>query len=233
MGRSIVGIVVCCSTLATGTGSLLQQQANAGGVIPLTTHNFSAVTADPQALWLIKFYAPWCWLHSPPPTASTNRERFFPPRGRCGHCKRLAPVLDEVAYAVPDVKFGKVDATVETSLRDQYMVKGYPTLLVMRGGKTWEHRGQRSKSGLMLLLERMQGPAVKEVATVDELQATSRPVLFLLGRDRDATEPAHAVFKAVASNRQHADYFAAAEATEVFDAIGLAATVGRHNCGKK
>ena len=145
--------------------------------------------------------------------------------------QRLAPVLDEVASAVPDVKFGKVDATIETALRDQYTVKGYPTLLVMRGGKTREHRGQRSKSGLMSLLERMQGPAVREVADPADLRAAIKPVLFLLGRDHDAAEPAHAVFEAVASSRQHADDFAAAEADEVLDAVGLAATVGGTNCG--
>ena len=75
----------------------------------------------------------------------------------------------------------------------------------------------------MSLLERMQGPAVREVATPTELRAVSK-VLFLLGRDRDA-HPAHAVFEAVASNRQHADDFIAADAADVLDAIGLAATV--------
>ena len=50
--------------------------------------------ANPDALWLVEFYAPWC-----------------------GHCKRLAPILDEIADEVEGVRIGKVDATVETALR--------------------------------------------------------------------------------------------------------------------
>ena len=87
----------------------LAAAAAGSGVAPLTKSNFSSsVTADPDALWLVEFYAPWC-----------------------GHCKRLAPILDEIAEEVEGVSIGKVDATVETALRDQFSVKGYPTVLMM------------------------------------------------------------------------------------------------------
>jgi len=45
-------------------------------------------TVVKEELWLVKFYAPWC-----------------------GHCKRLAPILDEVAEATsPEIaRFAKVD----------------------------------------------------------------------------------------------------------------------------
>jgi thiol-disulfide isomerase/thioredoxin len=44
-------------------------------VVQLTTSDFDAhVTLGGDALWLIKFYAPWC-----------------------GHCVKLAPILDNVA----------------------------------------------------------------------------------------------------------------------------------------
>ena len=159
--------------------------ATAGsGVVPLTKANFSSVTANPDALWLVEFYAPWC-----------------------GHCKRLAPILDEIADEVEGVRIGKVDATVETALRDRYSVKGYPTVFMMQHGKKWEHRGHRNKPGILKLIERMQQPAVATLATEHEFRKASRPVLFLLGR-ADPTgepEPAHAVFEAVASTRKHAD----------------------------
>ena len=42
----------------------------------------------------------------------------------CGHCKRLAPVLDEVASATKGVRFGKIDCTTQQRLCDQHDVKG-------------------------------------------------------------------------------------------------------------
>ena len=173
------------------------------GVAPLTKSNFSSVTANPDALWLVEFYAPWC-----------------------GHCKRLAPILDEIAGEVEGVSIGKVDATTETALRDRYSVKGYPTVLMMQHGKTWEHRGQRNKPGILKLVERMKQPAVATLATEREFRKASRPVLFLLGRadSTEEQEPAHALFEAVASTRKHVDSFFATEAGAVLQAVGLGAT---------
>ena len=182
----------------------LAAAAAGSGVAPLTTSNFSSsVTANPDALWLVEFYAPWC-----------------------GHCKRLAPILDEIADEVEGVSIGKVDATTETALRDRYKVKGYPTILMMQHGKTWEHRGQRNKPGILKLVERMKQPAVATLATEHEFGKASRPVLFLLGRADPAEEPepAHALFEAVASTRKHIDSFVATEAGAVLQAVKLGAT---------
>ena len=130
----------------------LAAAAAGSGVVPLTKANFSSVTANPDALWLVEFYAPWC-----------------------GHCKRLAPILDEIADEVEGVRIGKVDATVETALRDRYSVKGYPTVFMMQHGKKWEHRGHRNKPGILKLIERMQQPAVATLATEHEFRKASRP----------------------------------------------------------
>ena len=83
-------------------------------------------TVQPSDLWLLKFYAPWC-----------------------GHCKRLAPVLDEVAAeAEGDISFGKVDCTIYEQLCSSFSVKGFPTLIVVQGkidGST-RARGRRRTS---------------------------------------------------------------------------------------
>lgn len=54
----------------------------------------------------------------------------------CGPCKRLAPVLEELAgeYA-GKVQFYKVDAEKETQLSSALGIRSYPTLLFITKGK--------------------------------------------------------------------------------------------------
>ena len=180
------------------TIAALTPSARAGVQVLDATNWEASVAAQPDTLWLVKFYAPWC-----------------------GHCKRLAPILDEVADEAPDVKVGKVDCTVETGLRERFHVKGYPTLILMQGGKTWEHRGQRTKAGLLALLDRMRRPAVLPLAAQSDLDAARGSVLFVFGRGGGAGAGAQAHFDAVARSRQHADDFAATEADDVLRSLGL------------
>jgi len=64
--------------------------------------NFDRLTSD--GTWLLEFYAPWC-----------------------GHCKRLAPIYEQVAVALNDkVHVAKCDATVERGLAARFPISGYP-----------------------------------------------------------------------------------------------------------
>ncbi|MCD7461230.1 hypothetical protein HAX54_045576 [Datura stramonium] len=57
---------------------------------------------------LIEFYAPWC-----------------------GHCKQLAPILDEVAVSFANdagVVGAKIDATANDIPKGTFEVQGYPTM---------------------------------------------------------------------------------------------------------
>ena len=124
---------------------------------------------DSKTLWFVKFYAPWC-----------------------GHCKRMAPILDEVAAELGSetIRFGKVDSTVETQLSQRYGVHGYPTCYLLRGGKKWEWRGSRSKEGIEAIVATMLAPPVADVgspAALDALlAANANGVAFVLARGRAA-----------------------------------------------
>lgn len=93
----------------------------------LTESNFDRETAD--GVWFVKFYAPWC-----------------------GHCQRLAPVLDALAVdtAVTDagVHVAKVDCTAERSICERFSVQSYPTLKVVTGGRSFDYAGSREQSAL-------------------------------------------------------------------------------------
>lgn len=61
-----------------------------------------------QGKWLITFYAPWC-----------------------GHCRRLEPVMDEVAKYYKDkliINIARIDATRFIKAANHFDIKAYPTI---------------------------------------------------------------------------------------------------------
>ncbi|KAA0055433.1 protein disulfide-isomerase-like [Cucumis melo var. makuwa] len=83
---------------------------------------------------LLEFYSPWC-----------------------GHCKKLAPTLDEVAVSYesdPDVIIAKFDATANDIADGDFEVQGYPTLYFRSAsGKLVEYNGDRSKEDIINFIE--------------------------------------------------------------------------------
>lgn len=53
----------------------------------------------------------------------------------CAPCRMLAPVIDEVAKEMTDVKVCKVNVDDEQELAQKYGVMSIPTLIVFKGGQ--------------------------------------------------------------------------------------------------
>lgn len=53
----------------------------------------------------------------------------------CGPCKMLAPILDEVADKLTDVKFGKVDVDNSPELAKRYQIMSIPNVCIFKGGE--------------------------------------------------------------------------------------------------
>eukprot|EP01089_Gocevia_fonbrunei_P012104 TRINITY_DN276_c0_g2_i1.p1 TRINITY_DN276_c0_g2~~TRINITY_DN276_c0_g2_i1.p1 ORF type:complete len:187 (-),score=37.77 TRINITY_DN276_c0_g2_i1:64-624(-) len=101
-------LVILCVLLVTLTSL---NGIYGADVVTLTTRNIEEKTSS--GVWMVEFYAPWC-----------------------GHCKRLAPIWEELAAAADGLfNVGKVDCTVETSLKDKYGVNGFPSIKMIKDGK--------------------------------------------------------------------------------------------------
>jgi protein disulfide isomerase len=81
--------------------------AEQGDVTVIVGKEFNKIVKDNTKDVLVKYYAPWC-----------------------GHCKKLAPVWEELATAYkdePNLVIGKFDATANEA--DGVQIQGYPTLI--------------------------------------------------------------------------------------------------------
>eukprot|EP00250_Pteridium_aquilinum_P016397 c23086_g1_i2 orf=548-2068(-) len=99
---------------------------------------------------LLEFYAPWC-----------------------GHCKSLAPILDEVAIELQSdssIVIAKIDATANDIRDKRFDVKGFPTLyLYTASGKVISFEGDRTKEELISFINSNKD-SVEETNVVTEVK---------------------------------------------------------------
>lgn len=74
----------------------------------------------------------------------------------CGPCRKLSPILDEVASELGDrVKFVKLNTDDNIDTAKDYAISGLPSLLVFKNGVAVERLvGLMSKSALLTNIEK-------------------------------------------------------------------------------
>jgi thioredoxin 1 len=99
-------------------------------VIDITKDNFETEVMQSDKPVLIEFWAVWC-----------------------GPCRMLAPIIDEIAEEMPDVKVCKLNVDDEPKLASQYEIMSIPTISVIKEGKvTAQAVGVRPKEAIIELL---------------------------------------------------------------------------------
>ena len=119
----------------------------ASSVLDLIPSNFDDVVLKSNKPALVEFFAPWC-----------------------GHCKKLAPVWEELATkfdsAKDKVSIAKVDADAEKSLGTRFGIQGFPTLKWFDGksDKPEDYNGGRDLESLTDFVVEKTGIRLKKKA---------------------------------------------------------------------
>ena len=128
----------------------------AAEVLVLTQDNFDSELEKHKNLF-IKFYAPWC-----------------------GHCKKLAPVWEEMSNEYTTMPVAEVDCTAHGSICGKYGVNGYPTIkLLQSNGAVFKYEKAREKDEMMKWADSMLEPTLTKCDSLEDCAEKSRKVRAL------------------------------------------------------
>ncbi|MDO4733207.1 MAG: thioredoxin [Bacillota bacterium] len=98
--------------------------------IDINKNNFQEEVLHSDKPVLLDFWAPWC-----------------------GPCRRVVPLVEEIANERADIKVGKINVDEQQELAEHFQIMSIPTLIVIKDGKIVNQvLGARPKQQILAML---------------------------------------------------------------------------------
>jgi len=99
--------------------------------IIITKENFEQEVLASEKPVLLDFWAPWC-----------------------GPCRRVIPIVEEIAEENPDIKVGKINVDEEPELASRFQVVSIPSLFVVKNGEIVNRSvGAKPKQQILAMIQ--------------------------------------------------------------------------------
>ena len=99
--------------------------------IIITKENFEQEVLASEKPVLLDFWAPWC-----------------------GPCRRVLPLVEEIAEENPDIKVGKINVDEEPELANRFQVTSIPSLFVLKDGEIVNRSlGAKPKQQILAMIQ--------------------------------------------------------------------------------
>ena len=98
--------------------------------INITKQNFREEVLNSDKPVLLDFWASWC-----------------------GPCRRVVPLVEEIAEERPDIKVGKINIDEQPELANRFDIMSVPTLMVLQDGEIIRRSlGARPKHAILAMV---------------------------------------------------------------------------------